>query len=649
MIGRSGRMPLGLLATLVLAACGGGGDDSGGILSIGSISISAQATSPTAITLTWTAPSGGVSVSPYVVARNDAQSTATIGSTDALTYNVAGLSPNTQYCFVIRNPITANTMSNTGCATTQGDSSAPTTPAGVSASAVSPAEVELSWNASIDNDRVDGYKVFRDSVFLMTVSGIATVDDQAISDATHCYSVSAFDAAGNESVPSTESCATLPTDIEDPTVPTNLAAELTATGSQTGATLTWTASDDDGVIRYYRLYRNGAYLADASDTSYEDSGLQPDTSYCYTVSAVDAADKESGQSDPACAREGFQTQSFGISSVRYTAIAIDSSDTPHIVYKQDLFDSSLSQIRIPLSYLRLQSGQPVSPTLIEEGTQTFFFNDAYRVAIAIDSNDLVHLAHKVNEPPAAERIRYLQVSPGSTIKSTIQESMDPMGPIALATDSLGVAHACYDLGSTLYYANSIGGIWSSTDISTLVAGAAGGSCDIAIANNDSIHISFLQSSSRDLRHLSNQSGNWAADTLDLHSGNPLNTSHRTSIATDSVGNVHIAYFHDSADNDLEYATNASGIWVTSKIDSVGDVGYDCEIAIDSVGDAHVVDEDRTGSNLLKYATNGGGIWTSDILSTVGHGNASIAIDSLNRAHVTYTSSDDELIYTTNRD
>jgi hypothetical protein len=540
-------------------------------------------------------------------------------------------------------------MSNTGCATTTADTRAPTTPSDLTATAISPAEVDLSWSLSSDDDRVAGYKLFRDGALLTSLTSSVTVDNTATPGTTHCYTVSAYDSTDNESDQSHESCATMPADMEDPMVPGNVAAELTTVNGQANIALAWTASEDDGVVSYYRIYRNGEYLSNAIDTTYEDSDLQVSTSYCYTISAVDAAGKESLQSDPGCAREGFQTQALGVFDVRYTAIALDSSDIPQIVYKQNIFDTGLSEIRIPLSYIQLRSGQTPSPQLLEEGADTFFFSDAYRVAIAVDASDLVHLAHKLNEPPFAEEIQYLQVSPGSIVKGTIQQSMNQMSSIALAIDSTGSAHACYDLGSTLYYANNIGGTWSSTDVSALIPSTAGDNCDIAIDRDDNIHISFLESQSHNLRYLSNASGSWTVSTLDLHSGGIINTSYNTSIATDSVGNVHIAYFHDYADNDLEYASNASGAWVTSKIDSDGDVGYDCDLAVDSAGAVHIAYEDHTVARLLKYATNSAGPWTTDILSSVGNGNTSIAVDSLSRVHVVYTSDNDELTYTTNRD
>ncbi len=60
---------------------------------------------------------------------------------------------------------------------------------------------------------------------------------------------------------------------------------------------------------------------------------------------------------------------------------------------------------------------------------------------------------------------------------------------------------------------------------------------------------------------------------------------------------------DATNYDLKYATNASGAWVTSTIDSAGDVGT--SIAIDSSNNVHISYYDYyddTNAD-LKYATN----------------------------------------------
>ncbi len=46
----------------------------------------------------------------------------------------------------------------------------------------------------------------------------------------------------------------------------------------------------------------------------------------------------------------------------------------------------------------------------------------------------------------------------------------------------------------------------------------------------------------------------------------------TSIAIDSNDDVHISY-RDATNGDLKYATDKSGSWVTTSIDTSGNVGY----------------------------------------------------------------------------
>jgi glucose/arabinose dehydrogenase/chitodextrinase len=86
-------------------------------------------------------------------------------------------------------------------------------------------------------------------------------------------------------------------DTQAPTAPTN----LTATGVTRGEIdVTWSASTDDLGVAGYRIFRNGTQVGTASTyTSFQDIGLNPGTSYTYTVRAFDAAGNTSGLSAPA--------------------------------------------------------------------------------------------------------------------------------------------------------------------------------------------------------------------------------------------------------------------------------------------------------------------------------------------------------------
>ncbi len=79
------------------------------------------------------------------------------------------------------------------------DTSAPSVPQNVTATAVSSSQINLSWDASTDNVGVTGYRVTRDGVQIGAATS-TTYQDLGLSPSTsYTYQVSAYDAAGNES------------------------------------------------------------------------------------------------------------------------------------------------------------------------------------------------------------------------------------------------------------------------------------------------------------------------------------------------------------------------------------------------------------------------------------------------------------------
>ncbi|MCL5022257.1 MAG: hypothetical protein M1497_02625 [Nitrospirae bacterium] len=91
------------------------------------------------------------------------------------------------------------------------DPSPPSVPAGLTVSAASTSELDLAWSASFDNGGVKGYKVYRGTVLLMFTQALSYADTGLTIDTEYCYTVSAYDAAGNDSGKSGKVCArTLP-------------------------------------------------------------------------------------------------------------------------------------------------------------------------------------------------------------------------------------------------------------------------------------------------------------------------------------------------------------------------------------------------------------------------------------------------------
>ena len=87
-----------------------------------------------------------------------------------------------------------------------------------------------------------------------------------------------------------------PPDTSAPSKPNGLSAAVV---TETRTRVTWTASTDDDGVQGYLLYRGGVQVGAFSINSlgYNDSGLAPNTTYSYTVRAVDAAGNQSALSN----------------------------------------------------------------------------------------------------------------------------------------------------------------------------------------------------------------------------------------------------------------------------------------------------------------------------------------------------------------
>lgn len=82
-------------------------------------------------------------------------------------------------------------------------------------------------------------------------------------------------------------------DVTSPSVPQDLVSSNITT---TGAELSWSASSDEVGVAGYKVYRDGAEVANVTGTSYTATGLSSSTTYSYQVSAYDAAGIESSLS-----------------------------------------------------------------------------------------------------------------------------------------------------------------------------------------------------------------------------------------------------------------------------------------------------------------------------------------------------------------
>jgi chitodextrinase len=173
------------------------------------------------------------------------------------------------------------------------DSTAPTVPAGVTATTRTATSIALTWQASKDDVGVTGYGLYRGGSPVGTTAATTWIFSGLSCGTSYTLAVDAYDATGNRSsqgvaMVSTTTCA----DTQPPSAPTGLAVSNV---TQTGAMLSWTAAKDNVGVTGYDVYRNGSKLGTATDLSSPQTALACNTKYTLAVAARDAAGNTSPQ------------------------------------------------------------------------------------------------------------------------------------------------------------------------------------------------------------------------------------------------------------------------------------------------------------------------------------------------------------------
>jgi uncharacterized delta-60 repeat protein len=183
--------------------------------------LQATAVNSSRIDLSWTASTDNVGVTGYDIFR-DGAFLANVGN--VTTYSDTTAAPSTTYTYRVRardGADNVSTLSDPATATTPAppDTEVPTIPTGLSATAMSPTRVDLSWTASTDNVGVTGYEIFRNGSLLDSVGSVTAYSDTTVSPSTtYSYQVRARDAAGNPSGLSNTATVTTPAGPPGPVV-----------------------------------------------------------------------------------------------------------------------------------------------------------------------------------------------------------------------------------------------------------------------------------------------------------------------------------------------------------------------------------------------------------------------------------------------
>src|ERR1035437_8390472 len=167
----------------------------------------------------------------------------------------------------------------------EADTTLPTIPTGLTATAISTSQIDLSWTASTDNVAVAGYNIYRDAVLVTNVVG-TTYSDIGLSPATtYTYTVSAVDTSANESGQSSPASATTFS------LPAPPIYDITITPSNTYATISWKTTQPTvgtlswGLTQSYELGVSQETIASV-DHSMLVSSLSAATVYQFAIDAI---------------------------------------------------------------------------------------------------------------------------------------------------------------------------------------------------------------------------------------------------------------------------------------------------------------------------------------------------------------------------
>lgn len=335
-------------------------------------------------------------------------------------------------------PVLATAREGTGFNNTPPDTTPPTQPTGVTATAPTSSQVNLSWNASSDNVGVTEYKIYRNgsNTALATVSAPSTSysDSSVSANTTYSYAVSALDAVPNESFRSAPPTVITTPSITDPTPP-----QVSLTSPNNGATVSGTvnisanATDNVGVTKV-EFYVNGTILSTVNSSPYTtpwNTTAVANGSYTIEAKAYDAAGN------------------IGISSVN--TVTVNNTDTIPPPAPTGLTGTPISSTQVNLSWNAVTDDEAIAKYFVERngaviGTVTgTTYSDTtvsasttyqYNI-VAVDSignasspSSTVNVttpAGTVNNPPPAPTNLKAAATSSTQVNLNWQASSDPTG------------------------------------------------------------------------------------------------------------------------------------------------------------------------------------------------------------------------------
>ncbi|MFC5468967.1 carbohydrate binding domain-containing protein [Cohnella suwonensis] len=162
------------------------------------------------LTLNWSASTDAFGVTAYDVYRGS----ALVGTTSNTSFVDEGLAPLSAYTYTVKAKDAAGNVSAASAAlsvtTKSDDATAPSAPGNLTVTGTTSSSISLSWSAATDNVGVAEYAIYRGGAKVATVAAGTTsyTDAGLTASTTYAYTVTASDAAHNESAQSNAATGT---------------------------------------------------------------------------------------------------------------------------------------------------------------------------------------------------------------------------------------------------------------------------------------------------------------------------------------------------------------------------------------------------------------------------------------------------------
>jgi hypothetical protein len=259
----------------------------------------------------------------YEVTRNNFTTFETYNHTENTTYShtFTGLTSGQNYVFKLRAIDDDNTVGNVQQVIAGTIIDPPATPQGLT---LLPGDnqIILNWNDSTEDD-VDGYKIYVDGVFLISVNDSNYTHSGLINDNEKCYQVLAFDTNDNESNKTSSMCGT-PTDS---TPPFDISVITTIDSSEYNYTFGWDKEPPEDTA-YFIIYKNNIpvynvpFVNGQTSYSYTATNLIPGTLYTFKVNPVD----DDGNEQLYGSNSSIQLSTFSTAPAPPTGLTSTSGD-----------------------------------------------------------------------------------------------------------------------------------------------------------------------------------------------------------------------------------------------------------------------------------------------------------------------------------